>query len=333
MPGPNRSLLIITQAEDVHADNVIRASATALPAWQIVRLHPETMATNLRYHFEITRAAVPRVQAAKLLDSRRDFGEPSVVWWRKPDWPTPHPKLSNRAATECSRIEYRDFLLSLPGLFPSAVWVNDYWIMQKYSIKINQLKHAQRNGFCVPETLLTTSASEVREFVRKFGECILKPFNFPGFHDGQSGYACWTNVLSSELLEQITDESLQFAPAFIQRRIRKVQELRITVFGNDVHACSISTNHDTPEGIDWRIEDVQNLKHQIVQVPERVADGLRGMLRDMGLHFGAFDVILDDQGEYILLELNPNGQWLWIEQLTGAPLTASMLNLIADLGK
>jgi hypothetical protein len=38
---------------------------------------------------------------------------------------------------------------------------------------------------------------------------------------------------------------------------------------------------------------------------------------------------LTDEGEYVFLELNPMGQFLYVEILTGFPLTAAMAELLA----
>jgi glutathione synthase/RimK-type ligase-like ATP-grasp enzyme len=35
------------------------------------------------------------------------------------------------------------------------------------------------------------------------------------------------------------------------------------------------------------------------------------------LNFGCFDFIVTSNNDYIFLECNPNGQWLWIELETG----------------
>jgi len=41
------------------------------------------------------------------------------------------------------------------------------------------------------------------------------------------------------------------------------------------------------------------------------------MTKHYELNFGAFDFILRKNDEkYVFLKLNPNGQWLWLEQLS-----------------
>jgi len=40
----------------------------------------------------------------------------------------------------------------------------------------------------------------------------------------------------------------------------------------------------------------------------------------LGLRFGAIDIIVTPDDRYVFLEINPNGQWLWIEEETGLPI-------------
>jgi glutathione synthase/RimK-type ligase-like ATP-grasp enzyme len=54
---------------------------------------------------------------------------------------------------------------------------------------------------------------------------------------------------------------------------------------------------------------------------------------DLKLNFGAFDLIKDETETYYFIEVNSNGQYFWIELLTGAPLTDAMASLIVRLSK
>ena len=44
----------------------------------------------------------------------------------------------------------------------------------------------------------------------------------------------------------------------------------------------------------------------------------------LGLVYGAIDMRLTPNGEYVFLEVNPAGQWLFIEQATGQPISAAI---------
>jgi len=56
---------------------------------------------------------------------------------------------------------------------------------------------------------------------------------------------------------------------------------------------------------------------------------LLALVGRLGLVFSTIDMKLTDEGEYVFLELNPMGQYLYVEILTGLPLTAAMAELLA----
>src|SRR5262249_49379407 len=202
------------------------------------------------------------------LDSGVTAKNVRVVWYRKPDVPPPHPALTNPIAQKCSVLEYQEFLRSFVGLFPKAKWVNDYWQMQRYSIKANQIQLAKQAKLAVPETLITNRLSEVRALANRHPEIIHKTMYFRHFLWRDGGFACFTNLLTQDELSSLTDVDVQYAPAIYQQRIHKTKELRVTVVGERVFACEIKSQPDTPDGVDWRIDNFgEKLPHAPVDVP------------------------------------------------------------------
>jgi glutathione synthase/RimK-type ligase-like ATP-grasp enzyme len=49
----------------------------------------------------------------------------------------------------------------------------------------------------------------------------------------------------------------------------------------------------------------------------------------MGLVYAALDFVVDPDGVWTFLEINAGGQFGWIEDETGAPLTAQLTDLLA----
>ena len=331
MSERKKQLLILTCEDDLHVDPVIKRLNESNDGLGVIRINSDNFSVNLDYCFHWNNSGELETQKLKLVDNNLSAQEVSVIWYRKPDKPAPHPELKDKPAMECSVQEYQELMRSFYGFFPAAKWVNDYWQMQKYSVKANQMWIAKEVGLTVPETIITSDVSEVKKLSRKYPEIIVKPLTFSGFLWENSQYGCFTNVLSPEDVKKLTDKDLAFAPAIFQQRIHKSQELRITIIGEQVFACEIQTKPGTIEHIDWRIDSVEELPHKIVDLPGEIADKLKKMLNQMGLNFGAFDLIVNEEGIYYFIEINPNGQYFWIELLTGAPLTEAMVSLVLRL--
>ena len=64
--------------------------------------------------------------------------------------------------------------------------------------------------------------------------------------------------------------------------------------------------------------------YQRVETPVEVAGPVRRLLAALRLRFAAIDFAVDADGRWWFLEVNSNGQWLWIEQATGMPIAAAI---------
>ncbi len=78
--------------------------------------------------------------------------------------------------------------------------------------------------------------------------------------------------------------------------------------------------------VDWRTVSFDTLLHEQGIIPKKFSKELVQYLKSLQLPFGAFDFILTPENEFVFLECNPNGQWLWIENLTGFPISKAIAN-------
>jgi pyruvate carboxylase len=60
-----------------------------------------------------------------------------------------------------------------------------------------------------------------------------------------------------------------------------------------------------------------------------VACGVTGLMRSLGLRFGALDFLVTPEGEWVFLEVNPNGQRAFVEQATGLPIAAAIAGALS----
>jgi glutathione synthase/RimK-type ligase-like ATP-grasp enzyme len=208
--------------------------------------------------------------------------------------------------------------------------------MQRVSNKPLQIDIARQLGFEVPRTLITNDPSLAREFYEFCGgDVVYKTLSCPRVthNDGQVGdqvdnIAAYTTLVGTE--DPNLWKSVELAPCLFQEHVAKKVELRVTVVGHDVFAAEILSQSDPATLIDWRRGDIVNLEHRIHYLPEAIADLCRLLLRALGLNFGAMDLILTPDSRYVFLEVNPNGQYGWIEHLTGLQISQAIANLLAS---
>jgi glutathione synthase/RimK-type ligase-like ATP-grasp enzyme len=324
-------LLIVTNKADPHADEVIRSLAargSILP----LRLNTDDFLDNVHYTFGWDRTGDPTSSVLHVLDSGIRVDQVKVGWWRKPGSLQASPDLSDPEAVRVVVEEGNALLRTIDAPFPDLNWVNPPDAIYSSGRKLHQISTARDLGLSIPETLVTNDETAAIDFIRYCQRCIAKPLAAAAFFHEEKSWGMFTSKITVEDIYQLRG-SIKYSPVMIQREIEKYRELRITIIGKTVFSCEIETK-DTPfEHVrtDWRTIEPEKLPHKMVSIPESLSLSLQSMLKHYGLNYGAFDIIQEPDGEYYFLELNPNGQYLWIELITGAPLTAAMVDLIERL--
>jgi hypothetical protein len=68
--------------------------------------------------------------------------------------------------------------------------------------------------------------------------------------------------------------------------------------------------------------------YQVVDVPDDVTRGFAHLCATLPFSFGCFDFCVDSTGRHWLLECNSAGQFQFVEQATGLPITAALADLL-----
>ena len=95
--------------------------------------------------------------------------------------------------------------------------------------------------------------------------------------------------------------------------------MRLTVVDGALFAAEIRN----PGELDWR-RDHRRLSYRTCEVPDEIALGVRELMHHLGLVFGALDFVVTVDGEWVFIEINPNGQLAWIERTTGLPISRAL---------
>lgn len=189
-------------------------------------------------------------------------------------------------------------------------WVNHPHRNAAAEYKPLQLATAAKCGLQVPRTLITNDPDAAAEFV---AECpsgaVYKPLT-GGVRD--AGLTHFTTAVTAE---QVGQPGTAHTAHQIQERVKKAYEVRLTVVGGRMFPARIDTGSQAAE-LDWR-SDYRSVTYQHTTLPPAVANGVRRLMVVLGLRFGAVDFIVTPDAEWVFLEINPNGQWAWIQHHTG----------------
>jgi glutathione synthase/RimK-type ligase-like ATP-grasp enzyme len=201
------------------------------------------------------------------------------------------------------------------------------------SHKLPQLRIARDLGFRIPETLMSNNPAEIRDFhsmlkdrgAKLAAKLISKGPPRADHPDGQ--YVVFTQILSESDLQN--DAVLGICPAMYQEYVEKAFELRVTVVGDEIFACEIHSQKSDSTLIDWRRYDFPSTPHLVHDSSPDLVRRCLELTKHYRLEFAAIDLIVTPAGETVFLELNPNGQWGWIEELTGLPIANAIARHLA----
>lgn len=223
-----------------------------------------------------------------------------------------------------------EYLTFLDYLYHSleGKWLNSPGAIQDAENKPKQLRIARDLGFNVPRTLITNDSNAAQTFLKSHTS-IAKPLKNARLNHGQLG----DEIAFTTSLDNLSDNALDFAglaiaPVIFQHQIEKQYDIRVTVVGGAVFATAIHSQVSDDTRIDWRKSSGTTLEHQSIHLPADIKGMCLTLTKRLGLSFGAIDLILDINGNYWFLEINPNGQWGWIEFRTGAKIAAAIVDIL-----
>lgn len=206
-------------------------------------------------------------------------------------------------------------------------WMSNPASIRRASYKPLQLWEAEKQcEFNVPHYLITNDTQAAKGFVKDVcaGDAVFKPLGVPMFEDGRELSSVFTNHVRG--LADTDWYQLQFAPCIFQERIPRRAEWRVTVVGEDVFPVRIEV---ALEAVDYRRSDPYSLVHKSSPLPRKLHQACVALTKRFDLRFSAIDLLERLDGEIFFLEINPNGQWKWIEEMTDVPISATIAENLA----
>jgi glutathione synthase/RimK-type ligase-like ATP-grasp enzyme len=256
-----------------------------------------------------------------------DLATVKSVWYRTHE----RPLASTGTDHAANAFIGREALAQLFGsmLATGAQWINHPATSWSASQKPLQLQVARQCGLAVPRTLITRRPDAAREFVRSAPEYVVtKPVSHGLVEQaGRPELSIYTTRISRQ---QQDYDAVALAPVILQYEISKRSDVRVTIVGDKVFSVAIDSQAQLDTSTDWRRPAEREPALSIIDLPGTVRDGCLRLLRSLGLTFGAIDLIHSDSDEYFFLEVNPTGQWGWLEVQLKLPISTAVVSVLTD---
>lgn len=252
-------------------------------------------------------------------------GQIRSVWYRR----------SSRAdlPKHLSKGPVRDFIQAESSAFLEGLWetMDVFWMNKPSRVrqaenKLVQLELASALGMTIPRTIITNNPQTVRQFFRSAGPVVAKSVMVGGVPVKDHSWEIFTTPLATDEIQD--DDSIRLSPCIYQERLRKAVDIRITAVGSKLFGAEIIIASGASENPDWRRVSARLLQYRRHKIPRAIASFCLTMMNRLGLTYGAFDFILDEQRRYYFLEINPSGQWGWIEHETNQPITSAIVQAL-----
>lgn len=317
-------LLIATNKADLTTDYlVLKLHERSIP---FIRFNTEDLYYKAAIEIELssTKDSVTLDYLGKNINIKNIDG----VYFRRPLPPDLKPVIHEQDLEFAER-ELLETLTGFWRLIKTTRWMNHPKFLFLAKNKIEQLKIAKDIGFKIPNTLISSNKEKIKKFFED-NNCIIGKAVKHGFYAQKDLVKI---ALTKELTENQIEELEAYAsiPMIYQTKINKFYDLRITVIGDKVFPTALYSQEHAISKIDWRSWDLEekfDLKHQRVNIPKHISEKCIAITKYFNLNFSAIDMIFTDEKDYVFLELNPNGQWAWLEEKVGYPLRDSIIDFL-----
>jgi glutathione synthase/RimK-type ligase-like ATP-grasp enzyme len=310
-------ILVISYPEDPHAQRVIGWLRERQEAVMLIDVSdfPEKATLTVEY----ADPCRPHPWLQREGEPAFDLRQVQAVWWRRPQ-AADVSAVTDLAARQFAANEWNEAIHGVWQLV-EARWMNPPGLDEIASRKAYQLRIAAETGLRIPRTLITSSPEHARAFVDQHGlhKTIFKTFS--------ATHEVWreTRLVREQELEIL--DTLRLAPAIFQEYVPAAVDLRVTVIGDRLFPAAIHAQ-GTDYPVDFRMS-LGQARTEPAELPAPLVDRLLALMRRLGLVYGAIDMRRTPEGDYVFFEVNTAGEFLFIEERTGQPISQALAEWLA----
>ncbi|MFE9331871.1 ATP-grasp ribosomal peptide maturase [Streptomyces sp. NPDC006925] len=306
---------VVTEVDDVTADMVIaELNKRGVP---VVRFDPSETGDRLTLSARFGAGSATPAGTLRTPSRIANLEGVRAMYWRRPTWP--HFEHLDAQDARYAEAHVRHGLGGTLYALPNCRYVNHPLSNRAAEHKPLQLAVAQRLGLVVPPTLISNDLEAIRSFITEHAPVVFKTLRWTPYRRTNGvGLTTWTEPVSVDDV----DERVTVVPHLFQAQVPKVADVRVVVVGQKVFAVRIDSDL-----LDWRA-DYSALTYTPMTLPAAVEKALTAHLDHFGLASGSYDLCITRDDDLHWLELNPNGQWGWLEDETGLPIAAAFADLL-----
>ncbi|MEZ5340869.1 MAG: hypothetical protein R2706_05320, partial [Acidimicrobiales bacterium] len=278
---------------------------------EVVRINSEEYPSQARFSIRLGSATSTGQLLLEASNRTIELDRLTSVWFRHPSPPFV-PDLADERDRRFAVAQAKESLVGFLQSQDNVRWINSPWQERAAENKLRQAVVAMSVGLAVPEHIVTNDPTVAKEFITA-EPTIYKPLLHAAFtvdSDDTSMRTAATMVVTEEHLSHL--DGVRYSPALFQRWVAKDKEYRVTIIDGLCFTAQIDPHRSQGGAIDWR-ESEEHVHLEEGSLPKAVQDAVLEMMAAFDLSYAAIDLILGTDGVYYFLDLNPSGQFLFIE--------------------
>lgn len=317
-PSTRRDLVVLVGPEvDLHLRRVVQELDLLGVESAVVDFEMLGVTTELEASLASDGTPTTRLAAPGWAVSSADVG---ALWLRRAHRPVVVEHVSDPADRSFARNEWHVAADSFAAALPAQRVLN-LPAAERAASKVRQLAAAARTGLRIPDTLVTSSPSAARSFVERHRGRVIHKAMTTLRHTFLETRR-WS-AADAELLDR-----LPLAPVMLQEEIVGTADLRVTISGRRLYAALIPSSGAS---VDSRLD--MSGDYRAFPLDDRLTGQLLDLLHTLGLDMGTVDLKLLESGECVFFEINPQGQFLYVEIMTGQPIARGVAATLAEVAR
>ncbi|MBV6623877.1 MAG: MvdD family ATP-grasp ribosomal peptide maturase [Rivularia sp. (in: Bacteria)] len=321
------TILIITHSQDNESISSVMAAIEARGE-KAFRFDTDKFPTQTRLDISYSNGSRNIIIANE--QQKLNLKEVSSVWYRRIAIGAKIPYSMNKQLRQASIQESRT---TIAGMIASieAFHLDKVVNIRLAENKQLQLQVAEEIGLKIPRTLITNNPETVKQFAQECQQDIVTKMlsSFAIYDNFGQEKVVFTNPVTSEDINNL--DGLNLCPMTFQEKIPKALELRTIIVGKNLFTAAVDSQAVHKARYDWRREGLALINTwQPHNLPKYVEQKLLKLMAYFQLNYGAVDIILTPDNEYIFLEVNPVGEFFWLEHSPGLPISQSIAELLVS---
>jgi hypothetical protein len=236
-----------------------------------------------------------------------------VIWWRYPSFSG--KELNNSDSLD---LAYADIYQQFASLSPAidVFWVNHPIRNATATNQAHLLRVSQEVGLGIPATLITNNLQQVQDFISTHNA------TYKMFSATEQG---WQEILVpiGDLLN--VSDRLFYNSLVLQEKIPSQFDVKVAVVGEEIFSVALYDLDRTKVN-----GDRKSMRTEVFELPSPIKMALWQLISKLGLVYATIDLCLTAEYEWVLLGLNPLGDWLSFEEYSQQPITKSLGKLLAS---